>query len=44
MERSGSITEVLEVSRELSTVREAIERHEASLKTCKTESHIPRFR
>jgi len=32
MERSGSITEVLEVSRELSTVREAIERHEAQLK------------
>jgi len=31
MERSGSIAEVLEVSRELSTVREAIERHEAQV-------------
>lgn len=31
MERSGSIADVLEVTRELSTVREAIERHEAQL-------------
>jgi hypothetical protein len=33
MERSGSIAEVLEVSRELSTIREAIERHEAQRQT-----------
>lgn len=32
MDRSGSIAEVLEVAQELSTVREAIERHEAQLK------------
>lgn len=32
MERSGSIADVLEVSRELSTVRESIERNEAQLK------------
>lgn len=32
MERSGSIADVLEVSRELSTVREAIERNDAQLK------------
>jgi hypothetical protein len=32
MERSGSIAEVLEVSRELSTVRDAIERNDAQLK------------
>jgi len=33
MERSGSIGDVLEVSRELSTVREAIERHAAQLQS-----------
>lgn len=33
MERSGSIAEVLEVSRELSTIREAIERNDAQLKS-----------
>ncbi|HEY9889149.1 MAG TPA: DUF4349 domain-containing protein [Candidatus Obscuribacterales bacterium] len=32
MERSGSIAEVLEVSRELSTIRETIERSDAQLK------------
>ncbi|MGF1460740.1 MAG: DUF4349 domain-containing protein [Leptolyngbyaceae cyanobacterium] len=38
MERSGSIPDVLEVSRrELSTVREAIERHEAQLKKLQTQ-------
>lgn len=36
MERSGSIADVLEVSRELSTVREAIERHEAQLQSLQT--------
>ncbi|MBE7381414.1 MAG: DUF4349 domain-containing protein [Leptolyngbya sp. SIO1E4] len=36
MERSGSISDVLEVSRELSTVREAIERSDAQLKALQT--------
>lgn len=37
IERSGSIPEVLEVSRELSTVREAIERQEAQLKNLQNQ-------
>ena len=37
MERSGSIAEVLEVSRELSTLREAIERNDAQLKNLQNQ-------
>ncbi|WP_039726297.1 DUF4349 domain-containing protein [Leptolyngbya iicbica] len=37
MERSGSIAEVLEVSRELSTVREAIERNDAQLQSLQNQ-------
>ncbi|MGD1861197.1 MAG: DUF4349 domain-containing protein [Leptolyngbyaceae cyanobacterium] len=37
MERSGSIADVLEVSRELSTVREAIERNDAQLKNLQNQ-------
>jgi hypothetical protein len=33
MERSGSIADVLEVNRELSSIRETIERHDAQLKS-----------
>jgi len=37
MERSGSISEVLEVSRELSTIREAIERNDAQLQSLQNQ-------
>jgi hypothetical protein len=37
MERSGSIAEVLEVSRELSTIREAIERNDAQLQSLQNQ-------